>query len=105
VLDTLPTGLYETYDRILSEVNKNEFDRWIVKSAMLWLVGSLTKLGRVMFVEAVASDLENSVSSSGGKFLSSEEVLNVCGSLVSYDKEADIVSLSHFSVKVSVCFE
>ncbi|KAF9233738.1 hypothetical protein BU15DRAFT_66308 [Melanogaster broomeanus] len=45
VLDTLPSGLYETYDRILTEVNGNEFDGRIVKSALLWLVGSLTKLG------------------------------------------------------------
>ncbi|KAF9233868.1 ankyrin repeat-containing domain protein [Melanogaster broomeanus] len=40
VLDTLPRGLYETYDRILTEVNKKEFDGRILKSALLWLVPS-----------------------------------------------------------------
>ncbi|KAF9233735.1 hypothetical protein BU15DRAFT_79803 [Melanogaster broomeanus] len=80
VLDTLPRGLYETYDRILTEVNKKEFDGRILKSALLWLVDSLSELG-------------------GDKFLSSEGVLDVCGSLVSYDTKAGVVSLSHFSVK------
>ncbi|KAF9233866.1 hypothetical protein BU15DRAFT_66236 [Melanogaster broomeanus] len=99
VLDTLPTGLYETYDRILTEVNQNEFDRRLVTGALLWLVGSMEKLGLRGLVEAVTFDLENSDSSNGDQFLSSEAVLDVCGSLVSYNKESDTVSLSHFSVK------
>ncbi|KAF9233309.1 hypothetical protein BU15DRAFT_80242 [Melanogaster broomeanus] len=99
VLGTLPKGLYETYDRILFDINKKEFDGQIVKSAMLWLVGALKPLQLRVLLEGVTFDIQNSGSSSGDKFLSDADVLNVCGSLVSYNEKTDIVSLSHFSVK------
>ncbi|KAF9233307.1 hypothetical protein BU15DRAFT_24064, partial [Melanogaster broomeanus] len=53
VLDTLPNGLYETYDRILSDVNEKEFDGWIAKNTLLWLIGALRPLSLRLLVEAV----------------------------------------------------
>ncbi|KAF9231192.1 hypothetical protein BU15DRAFT_82718 [Melanogaster broomeanus] len=102
VLATLPSGLYETYDKILSDINKKEFDGQIAKSILCWLVGALRPLKLGLLVEAVTFDVQRSETFSGFEFLSNDDVLDVCGSLVSYDKKSDRVSLSHFSVKVRV---
>ncbi|KAF9233311.1 hypothetical protein BU15DRAFT_66706 [Melanogaster broomeanus] len=99
VLATLPSGLYETYDKILSDINKKEFDGHIAKSILLWLVGALEPFSLGLLVEAVTFDLQRSETFSGFEFLSNDDVLDVCGSLVSYDEKSDRVSLSHFSVK------
>ncbi|KAF9230090.1 hypothetical protein BU15DRAFT_69495, partial [Melanogaster broomeanus] len=99
VLATLPSGLYETYDKILSDINRKEFDRQIAKSILLWLVGALMPLSLNLLVEAVTFDIQRSDTFRGFEFLSNDDVLDVCGSLVSYDKKSDRVSLSHFSVK------
>ena len=60
VLRTLPSGLYETYDQILSDVDGKEFNRQIVKSTLRWLVGALHPLELPALAEAVTFDLENS---------------------------------------------
>ncbi|KAF9233310.1 hypothetical protein BU15DRAFT_80243 [Melanogaster broomeanus] len=96
VLATLPSGLYETYDKILSDINK-EFDGQIAKTILLWLVDALHPLSLKLLIEAVTFDIQRSETFSGDDFLSNEDVLGVCGSLVSYDGK--VVSLSHFSVK------
>ncbi|KAF9236863.1 hypothetical protein BU15DRAFT_49547, partial [Melanogaster broomeanus] len=102
VLATFPSGLYETYDKILSDINEKEFDTQIVKSVLLWLVGALEPLSLGLLVEAVTFDILRSKTFSGFKILSNDDVLDTCGSLVSYDKKSGHVSLSHFSIKVSV---
>lgn len=109
VLRTLPSGLYETYDQILSDVDGKEFNRQIVKSTLRWLVGALHPLELPALAEAVTFDLENSGVFGEALFLPGEDVLKVCGSLVCFNRisylNSDYVSLSHFSVKVRVCFE
>ncbi|KAF9233303.1 hypothetical protein BU15DRAFT_66698 [Melanogaster broomeanus] len=92
VLDTFPIGLCQTYDRILSDIDKKPFDGRIVKSALLWLVGALRPLCLRMLVEAVTLDMQ-------GEFLPDADILDICRGLVSYNETHDIVSLSHFSVK------
>ncbi|KAH7890589.1 hypothetical protein F5I97DRAFT_1973455, partial [Phlebopus sp. FC_14] len=96
VLDTLPTGLYETYDRILIEIEKREFDGRRVRNALLWLVARPVKLDRL--VEVVMLDPEEDSSQCAIEFLRDEDLLEACGSLVRVD-DGFWVSLSHFSVK------
>ncbi|KAF9235663.1 ankyrin repeat-containing domain protein [Melanogaster broomeanus] len=99
VLEELPEGLYETYDRILERIDKKKFGGQIAKSILLWLVGALKPLNLKLLTEGVTFDIQRSEKSNGEGFLSNEDFLNVCGSLVRYDRKDDVVSLSHFSVK------
>ncbi|KAF9234703.1 hypothetical protein BU15DRAFT_78782 [Melanogaster broomeanus] len=92
VLATFPSRLRQTYDRILSDINENEFDGKIVKSALLWLVGARKPLSQRALVEAVTFDMQD-------ELLPGEEILDICRGLVSYDKTDGGVSLLHFSVK------
>ncbi|KAF9235652.1 hypothetical protein BU15DRAFT_64656 [Melanogaster broomeanus] len=92
VLATFPSGLCETYYRILSDIDKKECDRKVVKSTLLWLVGALKPLRLHALIQAVSFDMQD-------EFLFGGEILNVCRGLVSYNKTDGVVSLSHSSVK------
>ncbi|KAF9233298.1 hypothetical protein BU15DRAFT_66694 [Melanogaster broomeanus] len=92
VLATFPSGLCETYYRILSDIDKEEFDRKVVKSTLLWLVGALKPLRLHALIQAVSFDMQD-------EFLPGVDVLNICRGLVTYNKTDRIVSLSHSSVK------
>ncbi|KAF9233294.1 hypothetical protein BU15DRAFT_66691 [Melanogaster broomeanus] len=92
VLATFPSGLCETYYRILSDIDKEEFDRKVVKSTLLWLVGALKPLRLHVLIQAVSFDMQD-------EFLPGVDVLNICRGLVTYNKTDRVVSLSHSSVK------
>ncbi|KAF9235659.1 hypothetical protein BU15DRAFT_77782 [Melanogaster broomeanus] len=97
--EIIPSLLKKADGMILERIDKKKFGGQIAKSILLWLVGALKPLNLKLLTEGVTFDIQRSEKSNGEGFLSNEDFLNVCGSLVRYDRKDDVVSLSHFSVK------
>lgn len=99
-LSRLPQGLFETYDRILENIDPNCEE--LAQKAILWIAASARPMQLDELVEAIAVnegeptlDLDSTVNDG-------RDLLGICGSLFECDrfKSTSIVSLSHYSVKV-----
>ena len=95
-LNSLPRGLYGTYNRILDEISpENEI---LATRALRWLAHAMVPLSLVELVEAIAVD-ENSLSLDGlQKLFVLEDVFHICGSLVRRSELSGMLSLAHNSV-------
>ncbi|KIJ08962.1 hypothetical protein PAXINDRAFT_172692, partial [Paxillus involutus ATCC 200175] len=99
-LKSLPSGLDETYERILRTIDRHESQRTLVKRALVWLVAALRPLRLSDIMEALKIDLERRILDDDIVPTHEIVLLDACGSLVTHNIKTDIVSLSHFSVKV-----
>ncbi|KAF9232179.1 hypothetical protein BU15DRAFT_81523 [Melanogaster broomeanus] len=97
VLDTLPATLYETYDRMLRAIDKQEFGGRVARRALMWLVTALDSLTLSQLAEALTINHDNAVSSI--PTMHETDIIEICGSLVSFNEQTRIISLSHYSVK------
>jgi hypothetical protein len=95
-LQTLPTGLYATYDRILSRIADN--DQEYVLRTLHWLLGTERPLSLRELAEAVALHPKKDRLDPAERFMNPEDILELCSSLVRVHDD-NIVVLSHFSVK------
>uniref|UniRef100_D8QEV9 Uncharacterized protein n=1 Tax=Schizophyllum commune (strain H4-8 / FGSC 9210) TaxID=578458 RepID=D8QEV9_SCHCM len=98
-LGHLPTSLYATYERLLQDIDESgPDDPLIARRALQWLVGSkiplhIDQLNDALTIEVGEPDLRSY------NVLSWSAVLDVCGSLVLYDRTTGFASLSHSTVK------
>ncbi|KAF9237451.1 hypothetical protein BU15DRAFT_75996 [Melanogaster broomeanus] len=99
VLDTLPTTLYDTYDRMLCAIDKMEFGGRVARRALVWLVTTLHPLALSQLAEALTISCDNPASDSTIATMRETDLIDICGSLVSFDEQTGIISLSHYSVK------
>ncbi|KAF9238214.1 hypothetical protein BU15DRAFT_75375 [Melanogaster broomeanus] len=97
VLDTLPTTLYETYERMLREIDKKEFGGRVARRALVWLVTALHPLTLSQLAEALAINCDNAASDPTIATMHKTDLIEICGSLVSFNKQ--MITLSHYSVK------
>ena len=94
-LDTLPIGLDETYERILANIDDDDFE--LVSTALKWITCSIRPLNIDELVEAIAvapgqrkMDEEMRLSDPG-------DISDICGNLV--DSTSKTIRLAHYSVK------
>ncbi|KIJ63611.1 hypothetical protein HYDPIDRAFT_29402 [Hydnomerulius pinastri MD-312] len=99
VLDTLPSTLYETYERIIRAIDRKEFDSRIARRALMWLVTALEPLPLSQLAEALAIDPSKLMLDPDIAPMRATDILVICGSLVSFEEQLGTVSLSHYSVK------
>ncbi|KAF9231979.1 hypothetical protein BU15DRAFT_81765 [Melanogaster broomeanus] len=99
VLDTLPETLCKTYERMLSAIDKNEFSGRITRRALTWIVTARRPLKLSQLTEALAIYCDKPVQGSPTAIMHKTDILEICGSLVSYHEETGIITLSHYSVK------
>ncbi|KAF9231729.1 hypothetical protein BU15DRAFT_8037, partial [Melanogaster broomeanus] len=99
VLDTLPSTLYETYERMLRAIDNKEFGGRVARRALVWLVTSLRPLTLSQLAQALAINCDNPASDSTTVTMHETDLIEICGSLVSFDQRTRITTLSHFSVK------
>jgi hypothetical protein len=100
-LKTLPPGLYETYERILQNIAQD--DVWFAKKIILWIIAAARPLCLQEIVEPMAVDLRARCLDRDSTLNDEEDILEICSSLVDYDKLEGIISLSQYSVQVRVC--
>jgi hypothetical protein len=98
-LANLPQDLFHTYKRILQRIMRKE-DKNLAKHTLLWLVTAKRPLRLEEIVGALALRKNSTSLPSKPAILRDTELLEICGSLVTYDQATKIVTLSHFSVKV-----
>jgi hypothetical protein len=100
-VDTLPIGLDETYQRILVAIDVGSSEGKLALRALVWLVGALRPLRLVEILEGLTIDLGRRTMDPDIGPVHKGALLDACGSLVTYNEDTDILTLSHFSVKVS----
>jgi hypothetical protein len=82
-LNSLPSGLYETYDRILSKVN--EADRGDIKTFLQWLCFSARPMTLSQIAEAVVVDFDTKNGphyNPSRQYWDKRDVLEKCSGLV-----------------------
>lgn len=100
-LDNLPAGLYETYDRIIQAIKRGgRSDYQIARSCLLWLVGTFTPLTLDQLNEAMMIKVGQSNLNPDLGVMDPMDIVAACGSLVTYNEKTQVVTLSHYSVKV-----
>lgn len=95
-LETLPEGLYKTYDRILEGVQETDYE--YVLRLLKWLVGSERRLSLEELAEGIALDPAKDRFDTEERLMESKDVLDLCGSLIRLEEDETVV-LAHFSVK------
>ncbi|KAK0436203.1 hypothetical protein EV421DRAFT_2086725 [Armillaria borealis] len=100
ILRNLPADLNSMYERIFQRVkSKGKRAVKIVQHTLWWLVGSHRQLRLEELMEAVMVEAGRDSPNTDLKPLSGEHLLEMCSSLVRYDAETDILTLSHASVQ------
>jgi hypothetical protein len=99
-LNHLPSNLNETYERILLKMDEDEREGEVARRALDWLVVALAPLQLSQITEGLSIDPVQRVVNRDSGPLHGPALLDVLGSLVTYNEVTDIVILSHFSVKV-----
>ncbi|KAF9230407.1 hypothetical protein BU15DRAFT_83672 [Melanogaster broomeanus] len=99
VLDTLPTTLYETYERMLCAIDKKEFGGRVAQRALVWLVTALDSLTLSELADALKTSIDNPASDSTFATMYETDIIEICSSLVSFDERTGWITLSHYSVK------
>ncbi len=89
------------YERILESVEgEHQEAAQIVWRTLWWLVGSCRQLRLAELMEAILVETERDSLNIDLRPLSPEHLLEMCSSLVRYDVETDVLTLSHASVQV-----
>lgn len=110
-LQSLPQGLYNTYNRMLLDIPK--LQQAEAESVLLWLAYAEQSLTLDMIADAVVVDRRNRIFTPEDRFFDVHDILNMCSSLVSLEagndrgkREQDplhdgsrILQLAHYSVK------
>ncbi|KAG0706479.1 ankyrin repeat-containing domain protein [Suillus ampliporus] len=99
-LKKLPKGLYETYDRILVEIEEAGPDHSsIAGRTLMWLVAAVEPLSLSQLTEALRIEIGSTKLKQGLSVMRPTDLLEICSSLVSLDKRTDVVTLSHYTVR------
>ena len=97
-LENLPKGLFATYDRILENVDKTDVE--FAQKALSWLLVSVRPLRLTEVVEAIAIDVPSRRLDRDSTFNDEQDLLETCSSLVAYNDDTGVISLSHYTVQV-----
>ena len=98
-LQTLPTGIFETYTDVLKRIeDQNEDDRQLARKVILWLCLSLRPMSMREIQHAVTIDESYNVLDEDD--IPSEEILvAVCAGLINLDTKTGVVQLVHFTAQ------
>jgi ankyrin repeat protein len=96
-LTRLPKDLTETYERILANISED--DKELAFRIFQWLTCSLRPMKLQEVIEGIALELEDTMIDPEAFLNDPEDIIEICGSLVSLDLDRGTVSLGHFSVR------
>ena len=102
-LANLPKGLFETYERILDSIQtEGEDAERIAKCVLTWIMGTKRPIGLKQLAEAITLQNGRFQLDNDSALFDSQEILEICGGLVTHTETSDLVVLSHFTVQVGV---
>ncbi|KAL9601597.1 MAG: hypothetical protein Q9219_002431 [cf. Caloplaca sp. 3 TL-2023] len=98
-LKSLPTGLYETYDRILQGVGRD--DEKTARRALTWLANAARPLSSAELIEAISVDPGDKGPNRDKGKVTLGDLLRICGGLMVELKidKSTVVGLAHASVR------
>jgi ankyrin repeat protein len=96
-LQALPAGLSEVYERILDNISAE--DQQLARRVFNWLACSPRPMRITELVEAIAVERGSVRLDPETKLNGTEDLLEICQSLVTVDQDVGTVVLAHFSVK------
>ncbi|KAL6714020.1 hypothetical protein ACLMJK_008514 [Lecanora helva] len=96
ILDSLPHGLFETYERILIDISPE--NETLARRALRWLAHAPTPMSLEELIEAIAIDKNSSSLADLQKLFEPEYVYQICGSLVRLSESTGLLTLAHKSV-------
>jgi len=96
-LSNLPSGLHNTYERILTRVPQGNFDA--VYRSLVWLSFNVIPLSLKELIEAIAIEEDMPNIDEDALLSSSQDLLDMCGSLIIVSDSRNHVTLAHLSVK------
>jgi ankyrin repeat domain-containing protein 50 len=97
VLKGIPKGLDETNENMLCRIPAG--DRDIAKAALLWLTYAHWPLSLNELSEAIVIKNGDSTLEEDSRLCRPEDILDICGNLISFDPKISKVALSHSSVR------
>ncbi|KAG9316928.1 ankyrin repeat-containing domain protein [Chiua virens] len=98
VLDNLPGELETTYERLLSKIDERTSEAKLVRRALVWLIAALVPLRLTQLLDGLSFDPRERRIHCGTRSLG-PALLDALSSLVSYNKDTDVLALSHLTVK------
>ncbi|KAG9315367.1 hypothetical protein JVU11DRAFT_4513 [Chiua virens] len=98
VLDDLPRELETTYERILSKIDERTSEARLIRRALVWLIAALVPLRLTQLLDGLSFDPRERRIHCGTQSLG-PALLDALSSLVLYNKETDVLALSHLTVK------
>ncbi|KAI5777195.1 hypothetical protein EDC01DRAFT_679823 [Geopyxis carbonaria] len=96
-LKCLPRGLYNTYERILQNIDENDVEFAI--KIMNLVISAQPPLRLREIVEALAIDVESQSLDRESTVIDPIEIVEICGSLTRYDETSQELTTAHFSVQ------
>jgi len=102
-LNTLPSTLDQTYDRILLGIDKDDWEK--AHCALQWLVFSARPLQLQEIAEAVVVESEFVSFSPEDRLFEPHDIINICSSLVSLSDRTSVLRLTHYSVQEYILSE
>ena len=93
----MPSNLDGFYERILSKIPPEDFA--LASRVLRWLVCSVRPLTLAELTEAIAISSTLTKMDRSTLLNHPEDILDICGGLVTLDETTNIVGLAHFSVK------
>lgn len=82
-------------------INIKRREGQLARRALTWLVAALRPLQLSELIEALSINLQTRTLDPDFGPMHNGVLLDACGSLVTYNEKTAIITLSHFSVKVS----
>lgn len=89
---------------MIEAIEKTEFGPRIVRRALLWLALALEPMKLSQLAEALAINTDEPSWDVSNAPMHGTDILEICGSLITFNDENGIVTLSHYSVKVCARF-
>lgn len=95
-LQHIPESLSQTYEMVLKAIPRCQ--RGLARNTLFWAAHASRPLSLNELSEAVPIDEQESVIDEEARFLRKETMLDICGSLISFDSLTKDITLAHSSV-------
>ena len=99
-LDNLPSELEATYERILGAVDERKSEGGLVRRALALLMVAIEPLQLAQIIDGLSMDFQKRKNDHKTRQWLQTTLVHALSSLVSYHEETDVLTLSHFTVKV-----
>src|SRR5208282_1879596 len=97
--NSVPSQLYDVYETVIETIGRNYKDsKELVRTILSWIYHAKRPLLMTELREALAVQ-EDDVSFDEDDLMSPDDIVEMCGSLITHEKETGIATFSHERVQ------